>query len=149
MIFVLIAIVIFGTDMLLKNYADSNLTFGSEKPVWKGKILLTRYHNRGAAMNFMQEKKEWLLALSSAVFGAVIVLFAAAFRKKGSGLYQLGLACIAGGAASNLADRVRKGYVVDYFSFSFLRRIIFNIGDLFIFLGSAILMILELGNNKR
>lgn len=149
MIFILIAAAVCGVDLLLKSYAEVNLDPNESKPVWKGRILLTRYHNRGAAMNFMQEKAHWLLALSSAIFGGVAVLLGLALGKKGHVFYKLGLSMIAGGAASNLADRIRKGYVVDYFSFSFLKKIIFNLGDIFIFLGSGLLVLVQLFTGEK
>ncbi len=55
-------------------------------------------------------------------------------------LIKLGLSFVVGGAFSNVYDRLVRRYVVDYFSFNVkwerLRRIVFNISDLFIFLGS-------------
>ena len=41
-----------------------------------------------------------------------------------------------------LYDRFKRGYVVDYFSFKFLRKVIFNISDICIIIGAVILMIL-------
>lgn len=45
------------------------------------------------------------------------------------------------GAISNLYDRVVRRYVVDYFSIQCgkLKGVVFNLGDIFVFLGSGIL----------
>ena len=55
------------------------------------------------------------------------------------------LAMILGGGASNLYDRVKKGHVVDYFSFKTRSRrlsgIIFNISDFFVFAGALLLVL--------
>ena len=50
------------------------------------------------------------------------------------------------GALSNLFDRVKRGYVVDYFSFQlgWLKKVVFNIGDICIFLGTFLLAVSEL-----
>ena len=57
-----------------------------------------------------------------------------------------GRSAILGGAISNLYDRLVKGYVVDYFSIEFkrLKKVIFNLGDIFVFLGSLVFLIGEL-----
>ncbi len=61
-------------------------------------------------------------------------------------LQKTGLAILLGGAVSNLYDRYVRRYVVDYFSFQFgwLKKVVFNLGDLFVFAGSGILMAIEL-----
>ncbi|MBS5063751.1 MAG: signal peptidase II, partial [Hungatella hathewayi] len=42
---------------------------------------------------------------------------------------------------SNLYDRLKRGYVVDYFSIQagFLKKVVLNLGDLFIMTGAVIL----------
>ena len=48
-------------------------------------------------------------------------------------------ALITAGGLSNLYDRLKRGYVVDYFSIrcKYLEKVVFNLGDFFIFAGSA------------
>ena len=45
------------------------------------------------------------------------------------------------GGVSNLYDRMKRGYVVDYFSFQWkaLKTVVFNLGDLFIFAGAFLM----------
>ena len=51
----------------------------------------------------------------------------------------------------NLYDRMKRGYVVDYFSIQFkkLKKIVLNIGDICIFLGAGILLITEIVETMR
>lgn len=51
----------------------------------------------------------------------------------------LSLAFIAGGGLGNVVDRVFFGYVVDYFDFRVFP--IFNIADIFVCVGCALLVI--------
>ena len=56
---------------------------------------------------------------------------------------KLGASFLLGGAASNLYDRLNRGYVVDYIRFpncriKKIRHIIFNIADFFLFMGAAL-----------
>ncbi|MFV0344120.1 MAG: signal peptidase II, partial [Anaerocolumna sp.] len=41
-----------------------------------------------------------------------------------------------------------KGYVVDYFSFKWLKKIVFNISDICIFIGGALITIASLFKNE-
>ena len=57
-------------------------------------------------------------------------------------MLKLGLSLLLGGAFSNTYDRFTREYVVDYFSFCSpwkgLNRIVFNISDFCIIIGSLI-----------
>ena len=66
---------------------------------------------------------------------------AAILPQKGKNVQKFGIAVILGGAVSNLYDRMIRHYVVDYFSIQCgkLKKVVFNLGDIFVFLGSGIL----------
>ena len=53
----------------------------------------------------------------------------------------MGLSVLLGGSFSNTYDRLKRKYVVDYFSFNVkccgIRRIVFNISDFCIMIGAA------------
>lgn len=74
----------------------------------------------------------------SAMAGALCSLL----QGKGKTAQKLGLSIIIGGALSNLYDRLVRGYVVDYFSIEWdrLKKVVFNLGDMFVFLGSAVIV---------
>ena len=61
-------------------------------------------------------------------------------------LLKLGLSLLAGGALSNLADHLIRGYVVDYIyvPWKFLKKIIFNLADAAVFLGVLFCALSEL-----
>ena len=71
---------------------------------------------------------------------------AALLPQKGKKVQKLGIAMILGGALSNLYDRLVRRYVVDYFSIQWkkLKDVVFNLGDIFVFAGSLILLLREL-----
>ena len=58
---------------------------------------------------------------------------------------------IIGGGLSNLYDRMKRGYVVDYFSIRWkgLKKVVFNLGDICVFLGAAILLAAELARTIK
>jgi signal peptidase II len=57
---------------------------------------------------------------------------------------SLSLAFIIGGALGNLIDRFRFNFVVDFFDFRLINFAIFNVADIFIVLGSILLVIVLL-----
>ena len=79
--------------------------------------------------------------MTSALAGILLWLL----PKKGQLLEKTALTFAIGGALSNLYDRMVRGYVIDYFSIQWkkLKKVVFNLGDLFIFAGAALLLISE------
>ena len=64
---------------------------------------------------------------------------------------KIGACLVLGGGISNLYDRLKRGYVVDYFSIRFkkLKKIVFNLGDICIFLGAGILLAAQIVESVR
>lgn len=147
MVFIWIAAGIFVIDLLLKESVEEQEpdTFPRELNGSQGKILLYRNHNDGFPFGFMKEKKALVknvpLIMTSALAGALLWLL----TKKGHLLEKAALTCAVGGALSNLYDRLVRGYVVDYFSIQWktLKKVVFNLGDIFIFLGAILLLVNE------
>ena len=96
-------------------------------------------------LEFLAKWPRLVQVFCGAALTVICVLFLFLLREKGSRGLKLGLALILGGGASNLCDRLTKGHVVDYFSFKSrfprLQRIIFNLSDLFIFLGALLVAV--------
>ncbi|QHQ60708.1 signal peptidase II [Anaerocolumna sedimenticola] len=144
MIYILIVALIFITEYKIKKYIEENKEMHKKEEILNGNIILERYHNKGAMLNFMEDKVELVKKITVALVGVLILLFAMLLPKKGNRVLKFALALILGGALSNVHDRLIRGYVVDYFSFKFLKKIIFNISDICIFLGSALITLLSL-----
>ena len=125
--------------------------FPRDLPGAKGRIRIHRNHNYGFPFGFLKEKPQLVtavpLAVSSAVAGALSMLLV----RKGCGIQKVGLSMVLGGALSNLYDRFKRGYVVDYFSFSLpgIKKVVFNLGDLFVFLGTALFLLGEMGEEFK
>ena len=141
MIYLLIAVVIFTAEYFIKEYIEKKKVIGKSETILKDKVIITKYHNYGAFLNLLEKRREVLLFISGLMVGAVSLLMIVFLPQKGKCLLKTSIALLAGGAASNVYDRIKRGYVVDYFSFSFLRKIVLNISDLFIFIGSIIVTV--------
>lgn len=125
--------------------------FPRELPALKGLVRLHRSHNDGFPFGVLRSRPELVrlvpAAVSSAAAGALGILL----LRKGCRGQKLGLSLVLAGAVSNLCDRVRRGYVVDYFSIEKggLRKVIFNLGDLFVFAGSLLFALSETADSLR
>lgn len=154
--FIIIGTIFLG-ELVLKNHIERNLTEGKTVPKWKGRILLRKHYNRGAMLN-IGENRQKLIALLSVILTIVAgIVFIITLGHRGNHMLRIGLAFLLGGAFSNTYDRVKRKYVVDYFSFAVpwkgrfwikLRNIVFNISDIFIILGAALTAIGELGGGQ-
>lgn len=108
----------------------------------KGIIRLHKNHNEGFSLGLFKGSKavETVpLYLTSGLAGIWFYLMGT----KGRMLEKLAVTFTLAGGISNLYDRMKRGYVVDYFSFEwkFLKKLVFNLGDMFIFLGSGLMLL--------
>lgn len=152
---------LFGLDLFCKEKIEAQKpeTFPRELEGSGGKIRLYRNHNHGFCFGFLKERPELVkavpLAMTSAAGG--ILTWLLTHPKKSTRTQKLGFTLVTAGGLSNLFDRLFRGYVIDYFSFEVkgLKKVVFNLGDLFLFAGSLALMLSELlsedapGKEKR
>ncbi len=143
MIYIVIVMLIFITEFKIKKYIEENKEMHKKEKIFNGNIILERYHNKGAMLNFMEDNAEIVKKITITLAGILLLVFALLLPKKGNHILKFALSLILGGALSNVYDRISRGYVVDYFSFKFLKKVIFNISDICIFIGSALIAILS------
>lgn len=140
MIYFGIAAAVFLLDFFLKRWVDKKYARKVQHPHLKNKIVIEKYYNKGAALNFLEKKPELMTALHTCVMVALAVAFAFLLKLPGKKKLKAGIAMVLGGGASNLYDRYTKKHVVDYarcnFGPKWLRKIVFNVSDFFIFAGA-------------
>lgn len=142
MFFIFLVILIIWGEWKLKSYFEAVYDFQKQKLICKDTIRLRKYHNFGAFLNIMESKKKLLHAVSIIFTLTISLFFLITLCSKGNKMLKLGLSLLLGGAFSNTYDRLSRKYVVDYFSFcspwSGLNRIVFNISDFCIIIGTLI-----------
>ncbi|MGF7143646.1 signal peptidase II [Anaerotaenia torta] len=150
MIYILIVLMIAIGDYLIKDYIEKHKELGGRQEILGGRVILRRHHNEGAFLNFMNENKEILKIISGTLLTLFSLIFLLLLPRKGKKMLKLGLALALGGSISNVTDRMKRGYVVDYFSFNCkkLKNIIFNLSDMAIFLGSALTLLSTLFSSE-
>jgi len=138
LLYELIIVLLIGIDQISKVWALSSLKEMSSIPIIKNVFHLTYVENRGAAFGLLQNNQSIfiIVALAASIFGLYYL-----HAKKVNVLGKSGIILIIAGAIGNLIDRVRLGFVVDYFDFRFIWEYVFNVADVFVVVGTMVLCI--------
>lgn len=134
--FLLIVIATFLVDQLSKIIIQSLLGRGESIPVLPPLFYLTYVLNPGAAFGILANQTVLFIVAAILAIGGVM----AGYRRLPAGriLLHLGLGLTVGGAAGNLADRLRFGQVVDFLDFRVWP--VFNLADTAIVIGAGLLI---------
>lgn len=150
MLWFFIAAAVFALDYYFKCQMEKKPN-DFRKEILGGRILLQKSHNRGAMLNMMDERQQLVAGFSLGLTAGLTFAWLYLLGCRGLRLLKAGVTFLLGGAYSNVFDRLKRCYVIDYFSFHVpwkrLRKIVFNLGDIFIFLG-AFLVIFWNGRRK-
>ena len=129
-------------DLALKSGVESqpDTSYPKEVKGTGGIVQVRKLHNEGFPMGIMKEKPELVRCLPLVVASSLLLRLSCLLPKKGNHLEKAGLACMIGGAFSNLFDRFFRGYVVDYLYIDKepVSKVIFNLGDVFIAAGTVL-----------
>ena len=129
-------------DQMIKKEIErqEDETFPRELPCAKGRIRIHKNHNAGFPFGVLKGDPDLVKGVPALTASAVLGALGMLLLRKGSSGQKLGLSIVLAGAASNLYDRFRRGYVVDYIIIKKgpLRKLIINIGDAAIFVGSLL-----------
>ena len=106
--------------------------------LWPGVIGFRYAQNTGMAFSFLAGHPLALLTLAAVM--AVISLLIIIFNKQLSTGLRVGLTLISAGGIGNIIDRLVYGYVVDFMEFLFVDFAIFNMADVFITMGAAVII---------
>ena len=126
-------------DQATKAMIVSSMPLNSGFEVIAGFFDIVHFRNTGAAFSLFSEGgvlKSVFLVLTSV---AALVIIAFLIKDEKRRLSVIAFSLIAGGAAGNLIDRVRLGYVVDFLFFSIAgyHWPAFNVADSAITIGAA------------
>ena len=124
--FVLVAILIVIADQLMKFWVVNYLPYGQIIPLLGEWFSFNYIHNEGAAFSILTGKIGILSIISTVVIIVVAVIWIK--TPKEQKLWRFAYALLLGGALGNWLDRVRLGYVVDFFRFPNFP--VFNIADM-------------------
>ncbi|KGJ50344.1 lipoprotein signal peptidase [Clostridium sp. NCR] len=136
--YILIILGLIGLDQISKFLAVKYLVNIGSIPIIKDIFHLTYVENRGAAFGMFQNNQMIfvVVALAACIFGLYYL-----YKKQLNLLGKSAIILIIAGAIGNLIDRVRLGFVVDYFDFRIVWNYVFNVADVFVVIGTILLCI--------
>ncbi len=140
-------------DQVVKQLVGSRIREFESVVVIPDLLNLTRVHNTGVAYGFLDGAdfpgKTVILALVAGAALVALAMYAAALDDD-QRLTRAGLSLVIGGAAGNMIDRVRFGYVLDFVDFyrNGWHFWAFNVADAAITAG-VVLMILDILRGMR
>lgn len=139
---------LFGLDIFLKGRIEAQDPgkFPRDMEGTGGRIRLYRNHNAGFCFGLLKKRPDLVRQIPLIFTSAAAGVLAWLLTRKSRLIDRLGFTLVTAGALSNLFDRLKRGYVVDYFSFQvkWLEKVVFNLGDLCIFAGTALLTVSDL-----
>ena len=131
-------------DQLTKIWAVVRLKDQPAISLIRGVFELQYLENRGSAFGMMQGARVFFIISTIVLFLLVCVIYVRIPKEK----MYLPLRVIAvlflAGAAGNFIDRVRQGFVVDFFYFSLINFPVFNVADCYVTIGLALFIIMVL-----
>lgn len=139
----LFSVILILADQLTKRFAVEHLKNQASISIWKGVFELHYLENHGAAFGLLQNRRAFFL-ITTALLLVFIVFFY--FRQIPDEPRYRPLNLIAvlffAGAIGNFIDRIKNGYVVDFFYFVLIDFPIFNVADIYVVVAAFLLIVL-------
>jgi signal peptidase II len=131
-----IALAAIVADQVTKHVVAGNLRLGEGFHV-VGPFTIRHVENSGIAFGFFSNATAAVIVVTACAIAWMLAYFARSGSRHPVLPVALGL--VIGGSVSNLADRVRLGFVTDFVDFRYWPA--FNLADSFIVIGVAILLV--------
>ena len=135
-----------GCDQVTKTTAKTYLESGGGVSLVDGVLELSYVENRDVAFNALSripEPPRQRLLLAGAAF-AIAIIYSLLRRSRRNLVLGAALALVLAGAVGNYADRVVRGYVVDFVHVTHWP--VFNLADVYVTLGALGLLLLSRRN---
>lgn len=109
-----------------------------------GVFELRYLENRGAAFGMMQDMRFLLAAGAVIVCGLIVYLYLRMPEKRRYLPLRICAVLLCAGAAGNMIDRIRLGYVIDFLYFRLIDFPIFNVADCYVVAACIVFALLVL-----
>lgn len=135
MLFLALGALVFVLDQAAKWYVSTALVPGAAVALVPGLLSFVRVDNPGAAFG-LGRGQPFLLILAGAL--ALVAAVFLAWRRRREPWWQTALGIGAGGALSNLVDRLTRGFILDFIDLGFWP--VFNLADLAVVVAVALII---------
>jgi signal peptidase II len=137
MLAAVIAVLAIVADQITKYIVVANIEYKGSVPFIPGFMSFFHTRNTGAAFSMFSDQR-WVYMVFSFISMALIIYMLVREYKRHK-LLNIALAMVLGGGIGNMIDRIRLGYVVDFFKTEFMDFAVFNVADCFITVGAVLL----------
>lgn len=138
-LYYIFAAVIIGIDQWTKYLTVTHIPLHDVVEVIPGVLSWMYLQNSGAAWSIL-EGQMWFFYLITLVVVGIIIYYLQKYGKN-SRLLSIALAFILAGAVGNFIDRLRIEYVVDMIRLEFIDFPIFNVADMSLSIGVALMLL--------
>ncbi len=137
-------ILLIGIDQITKYIALTNLKPIGSTVFINGFMDFTFVENRGAAFGILEGQRWFFVVITVIISVAIIYAFFKLPSKKEYMWLRVSFVLILAGAIGNVIDRFFRGYVVDFFEFTFVKWPVFNVADIYVVVGTLLFAFLLL-----
>ena len=137
-------ILLIAIDQFTKMLAVNNLQGKESFVIIKNVLELSYLTNYGAAFGALQNQKIFFIMIAVMIIVVIAYVLIQLPLEKKYTILQIILVMITAGAAGNMIDRVRNGYVVDFISFVIIHFPIFNVADIYVTVATILFIFLFL-----
>lgn len=131
-------------DQITKYMASTFLKGGNSIVIIKNVFQLHYLENQGAGFGVLQGQRLWFVIITLILLILMVIVYLRTPMEKRYRWIRLILLLITAGAIGNLIDRLRFGYVVDFFYFELINFPVFNVADIYVTCGMILLLVLVL-----
>lgn len=146
MIYFIFAVLLF-LDRITKIWANEWLISAGSIDFIKGLLGFTYVENKGVAFGMLADKLYIVLPVTIAV--VLVLIFVYIKYRRQNRLFDISLMLVITGAIGNIADKITRGFVVDFIEFKFMNFPVFNLADIYVCVGAALLVIYVLFGEKN
>lgn len=142
---IIMAILIVAIDQWSKYVVQAGMTPGLSIPIIPNMFHITYILNPGAAFGLLENQRIFFIIVAAIMLLAAIYFYPRIPAK--CFMLKSGLGLLAGGASGNLIDRIKTGYVVDFFDFRIWP--VFNVADIAIVCGVFLIILAILRSSHK
>ncbi|MBF0777780.1 signal peptidase II [Streptococcus cuniculi] len=134
-------------DQWVKVWTVANIALNEQRAFIPKLVNIYYLRNYGAAYSILQNQQWFFVVVTLVVMTAAIWYFIK--HIKGSLWLLSSLSLVIAGGLGNFIDRIRLGYVVDMFHLDFIDFPVFNVADMYLTVGVAVLFICIMKEEKN
>ena len=141
---IIAVVVLILLDQGTKLWALASLKPIHNMTLAEGFMDLTFVENRGVAFGMFSGQRWFILLLTGIIAVGLIWFYVMMPKKKEYFPLRVSLVLVLSGAIGNIIDRLFRGYVVDFFEFTFFEWPVFNVADIYVVVGVTLLALMIL-----